>query len=87
MRHEIFGCSAVYDKDFLRLDESGWLGQKMDEICMKVAAFGQEMDNIYIYAKLSWIQPYSCVKGTEFIKLNGENNGVIFYIIGFVVRD
>ena len=71
---------------------SGWtkvadLGQKMDEICMKVAAFGQEMDNIYIYAKLSWIQPYSSVKGTEFITLNGENNGVIFYIIGFVVRD
>ena len=28
LRHKRFGCSAVYDKDFLRRDESGGFGAK-----------------------------------------------------------
>ena len=49
MRHKIFGCSAVYDMDFLRRDESNGFGGKMDKICLKAADFGQEMDNIWIF--------------------------------------
>ena len=26
LRHKVFGCSSVYDKDFLRQDESGGFG-------------------------------------------------------------
>ena len=32
------------------------------------------------------MQPYSHVKGIEFIKLNGEKSGALFSITGFVVR-
>ena len=28
LRHKRFGCSAVYDKDFLRRDESGSFGAR-----------------------------------------------------------
>ena len=28
LSHKMFGCSAVYDKDFLRRDESGGFGAK-----------------------------------------------------------
>ena len=61
LRHKSFGCSAVYDKDFLRRDESGGFGGEM----------GKDK-RIVFYAKLAWMQPYSRVKGIEFIKLNGE---------------
>ena len=32
LHHKRFGCSAVYDKDFLRRDESSGFWAKMDEI-------------------------------------------------------
>ena len=32
LHHKMFGCYAVYDKDFLRWYESGGFWEKMDEI-------------------------------------------------------
>ena len=49
LRHKRFGCSNVYDKDFLRRDESGGFWVKMDEIWMKAAAFGQNIDKVWIF--------------------------------------
>ena len=42
LRYKRFGCSTVYDKDFLRRDESGGFWAKMDKIWMKAADFGQK---------------------------------------------
>ena len=81
------GCSDIYDKDFLRRDESGGFcaknGQNLYESGGFFAKKGQNLD---FSAKLARIQPYSCVKGIEFIKFNGENSGALFSITGFVVR-
>ena len=49
LRHKMFDCSAIYDKYFLRRDESGGFWAKMDEIWMKAADFGQKMDKIWIF--------------------------------------
>ena len=44
LRHKMFDCSPVYDKDFLGRDESGGFSEKIDEIWKKAAAFGTKMD-------------------------------------------
>ena len=49
LRHKRFGCSAVYDKDFLRQDEAAAFGQKLDKIWMKAADFGKKKDEIWIF--------------------------------------
>ena len=49
LRHKRFGCSTVYDKDFLRKDESGGFGAKINKIWMKAAALGGEKDKIWIF--------------------------------------
>ena len=87
LRYKIFGCSAVCDKNFLRRNESGGLwaktGWNLDESGGLWAKNGQNLD---FSAELAWMQPYSHVKGIEFIKLNGEKSGALFSITGFVVR-
>ena len=49
LHHKRFGRSAVYDKAFLRWDESGGFWEKMDEILMKAAVLGQKMDESWIF--------------------------------------
>ena len=50
MRHKRFGYFTVYDKDFLRQDESGRLLDKnMDKFLDESSGFGAKMDKIRIF--------------------------------------
>ena len=72
LHHKRFGCSTVYDKDYIRRDEISGVWAKMEKIGFS--------------AELTLMQPYSRVKGIEFIKLNGENSGALFSMTYFLVR-
>ena len=43
--HKMFGCFDVYDKDFLRQDESDGFWTKIDKIWIKAAALGEKRQN------------------------------------------
>ena len=42
-----------------------------------------EWEKIEFPAKLSWMQQFSCVKGIEYIKSNGENSGALYLYYRF----
>ena len=49
MCHKRFGCFAVYDKDFLRQDESGGFWTKNGQHLDESSGFGEKMDKISIF--------------------------------------
>ena len=49
MCHKIFDCSAVYDKDLLRRDESGGFWAKNGRSLDESGGYGQKMDKIWIF--------------------------------------
>ena len=53
LHHKRFGCSTVYDKDFIRQDESGSFGAKIGKFWMKAADFGHKMEKFRFSAKIS----------------------------------
>ena len=68
LRHKRFFCSAVYDEDFLRWDESGGSGGKNGRNLDESGRFGAKNGrNLDFSVELSWMQLYSRVKGIDFI--------------------